>query len=90
MKLEVLVDRYIQNARIALNEVEGRMPKKKTCNKKVFKVLESASRYLEDAQFYQTKRNFKTALTSVAYCEGLLDALRILGLVTFQWSPVRE
>ena len=90
MKLEALVDRYIQSAKIALSEIEGKMPKKKGCNKKVFEVLQSASRYLEDAQFYQTKRNFKTALTSVAYCEGLLDALKILGLVTFQWSPVRE
>jgi FAD synthetase len=89
MKLEMLVDRYIRNAKSAFREIEGKTPKQKS-RKKVFEVLQSARRYLEDAQFYRTQKNFETALTSVAYCEGLLDALRILGLVKFQWDPARE
>lgn len=90
MKLEELVDRYIRSAKIAFREIEKKAQKKKSREKKVLEVLQSASRYLEDAQFYRAQKNFETALTSVAYCEGLLDTLRILGLVEFQWDPARE
>jgi FAD synthetase len=48
-------------------------------------VLESAKAYLEDAKYYREKQKFEVCLTSVAYCEGLLDALRLLGAVEFRW-----
>lgn len=48
-------------------------------------VLDQARRYLEDAIYFMKEKKFETALTSVAYSEGLLDALRLLGLVEFQW-----
>jgi len=35
---------------------------------------------LEDAKYYEDKSKLETSLASVAYCEGLLDALRLLGL----------
>ncbi|MEE8632024.1 MAG: DUF357 domain-containing protein [Candidatus Bathyarchaeia archaeon] len=90
MKLEELVDRYIRSAKVAFREIEEKAQKKTSPEKKVLEVLQSASRYLEDAQFYRTQKNFETALASVAYCEGLLDTLRMLGLVEFQWNPAKE
>jgi len=53
-------------------------------------VLESAKAYLEDAEYYRDKRKFEVSLTSVAYCEGLLDALRLLGAVKFEWPARRK
>lgn len=40
---------------------------------------------LEDAKYYREKKKLETRLASVAYCEGLLDALRLLGFVEFSW-----
>jgi len=51
----------------------------------VRQVIEEARRYLQDAKYYLEKGRFETSLASIAYCEGLLDALRMLGFVTFSW-----
>ena len=48
-------------------------------------VLSYANDYLEDAKYYKAQGNLETSLTSVAYCEGLLDALRLIGAVNFEW-----
>ncbi len=37
--------------------------------------------YLEDAKYYKNQEKFETSLTSVAYCEGLLDALKLIGAI---------
>ena len=52
---------------------------------KIDGVVETAKRYLEDAKYYQKKSKLETSLASVAYCEGLLDALRLLEVVEFSW-----
>ena len=51
----------------------------------VASVLSYAMDYLEDAKYYKAQGNLETSLTSVAYCEGLLDALRLIGAVNFEW-----
>ena len=56
----------------------------------VAEVLDWANRYLEDAKYYKAQGNLETSLTSVAYCEGLLDALRLLGAVNFEWPTKPE
>jgi FAD synthetase len=48
-------------------------------------VLRWAVDYLEDAKYYKSQGKLETSLTSVAYCEGLLDALRLIGAVNFKW-----
>jgi FAD synthetase len=55
----------------------------------VHEVLQSAKAYLADAKYYRNKKQYETSLTSIAYCEGLLDALRLLGAVRFEW-PTRK
>jgi FAD synthetase len=56
----------------------------------VASVLSYAKDYLEDAKYYKTQGNLETSLTSVAYCEGLLDALRLIGSVNFEWPTNQE
>ncbi|MBS7606460.1 MAG: DUF357 domain-containing protein [Candidatus Bathyarchaeia archaeon] len=48
-------------------------------------VVDGAKRYFEDAKYYFEKGEYDVSLASISYCEGLLDALRMLGLVEFEW-----
>jgi len=85
MTLEELVTKYIRGAERVFKEI-GQLPNNVHLNEEETKtVFESAKRYLEDAKYYQENGKLETSLTSVAYCEGLLDALRLLGAVKFSW-----
>jgi FAD synthetase len=85
MTLEELVTKYIRGADRVFKEI-GQLPNNVHLNDEETKpVFESAKRYLEDAKYYQENGKLETSLTSVAYCEGLLDALRLLGAVEFSW-----
>jgi len=48
--------------------------------------VDLARRYYEDASYFKDKNQVGTALISLAYCEGLLDALRLLKYVQFTWK----
>ena len=85
MSLEALVSRYISSAEQVLGALERVNEPSAVIAKSVDAVLECVSDYLEDAKYYKAQRRFETSLTSVAYSEGLLDALRLLGLVKFEW-----
>jgi hypothetical protein len=56
----------------------------------VASVLSYANDYLEDAKYYKAQGNLETSLTSIAYCEGILDSLRLIGAVNFEWPSNRE
>ena len=85
MTLEELITKYIRGAERVFKEI-GQLPEDVHLNKEEAKtVFDWAKRYLEDAKYYQKKGKLETSLTSVAYCEGLLDALRLLGAVEFSW-----
>jgi FAD synthetase len=85
MTLEELVTKYIQGAERVIQEI-GEIPADVRLNEEeAEKVFDWAKRYLEDAKYYQREGKLETSLTSVAYCEGLLDALRLLGAVEFSW-----
>lgn len=51
----------------------------------VIRILEHTSRYLNDAEYYAREGRWATALAAVSYCEGLLDALRLLSMAEFEW-----
>ncbi len=90
MSLEELVSKYTESADKVLSTidlVEGSMAVKE---KDVEKTINHARDYLEDAKYYKAQKRLEISLTSVAYCEGLLDALRLLGLVKFDWPATRE
>ncbi len=85
MSLEALVSKYIASAEHVFNEMEILNCSVTADLKTVSKVLEHAKAYLEDAKYYRKENKFETSLASVAYCEGLLDALKMLGMVKFEW-----
>jgi len=82
MTIEDLVERYIKNTQQVFQQIKK---DKNLREKRGEKVLEYAKRYLEDAIYYMDQKRFETALASVAYCEGLFDALKLLEIVEFQW-----
>ncbi len=51
----------------------------------VEEIVDEARRYFEDAKYYLRRKEYEVSLASIAYCEGLLDALRMLNLVSFKW-----
>jgi len=83
--LEELTAKYIGNSERVLGEIRIREGVGQVNRGGVDRVVESARRYLEDAKYYCGKGKPETGLASVAYCEGLLDALRLLGVVEFSW-----
>jgi FAD synthetase len=85
MTVEELVTKYIRGAERVIQEI-GQLPEDVHLKREEAKnVFDWAKRYLEDAKYYQREGKLETSLTSVAYCEGLLDALRLLGAVEFSW-----
>jgi FAD synthetase len=85
MSAEELAAKYIQKAERALTELKIINNEGRPDAGKVKAVVDEAKRYLEDAKYYSANKRFETSLASVAYCEGLLDALRMLGYVEFSW-----
>ncbi len=90
MSLEKLVSKDIASAEYALSKMEIAKTRVNVDIKGVKKVLESAKAYLEDAKYYENKKRFEVSLASVTYCEGLLDALKLIGAVKFEWPVKKE
>lgn len=89
MMLRQRVTKYVQNVESALREVQIIQTPMHLDEEKVKTVVDLVRLYLKDTKFYEEKGKFETALASVAYCEGLLDALRLLGVVEFSWTEDR-
>jgi len=90
MSLERLVSKYISSAEHVFCEIKFAENPISFEPDIVVKVVDFAKDYLEDAKYYMEKQKFEVSLTSVAYCEGLLDALRLLGAVKFEWPSKRK
>jgi len=83
-EIDHLIDKYMQSCRKALDELRlGTLPRD-IGESEVNDLIEHAERYLKDAMYYAEERR-APALASVCYSEGILDALRLLGLVAFEW-----
>ena len=79
-----LITKYTQGCRRVLEELKPlNLPSKITENQ-VKELLKHTENYLDDAEYYQKDKK-PVALTSVAYTEGILDALKLLGIVEFEW-----
>ena len=90
MSLEELTSKYIASAEKVLKELQHTKAAIQISEQKTAEVLRWAEDYLEDARYYKSAGKLETSLTSVAYCEGLLDALRLLGAVKFEWPTNRK
>lgn len=89
MSLNELASKYISSAEYAFSHIEVAKTPITLDSFRARKVIDFAKAYLEDARYYREKKKFEVSLTSIAYCEGLLDALRLLGAVRFEW-PTRK
>ena len=83
-ELDRLVEKYARSCRGALDGLRLRTLPREVGETEVKDLIEEAERYLRDAMYYAPERR-ATALASVCYSEGILDALRLLGLVEFEW-----
>lgn len=89
MSLKQLASKYIASAKCVFLEIEIVEPCPNIDVSNVKKAVGFAKAYLDDAKYYRDKKRFDVSLASVAYCEGLLDALKLLGAVKFEW-PLKE
>jgi hypothetical protein len=89
MSMNELASKYISSAEHVFNHMEISETPVTLDFPHVSNVIDFAKDYLEDARYYREKKKFEVSLTSIAYCEGLLDALRLLGAVRFEW-PTRK
>ena len=85
MSLEALTVKYISMAEKVFSQLKRTKTSISLTDETVAAVLSYAIDYLEDAKYYKAQGKLETSLTSVAYCEGLLDALRLIGAVNFEW-----
>ena len=90
MSLEALVSKYIVSTEKVLKEMQRTKGLINVAEECVNDILGYATAYLKDAKYYKTQKKFETSLTSIAYCEGFLDALRLLGAVKFEWPAKAE
>lgn len=90
MSSQALLTKYIKNSEKVFAEVKISQSAESVGQEHVAEVVEYAKRYLSDAKYYGEKQQYETGLVSVAYCEGLLDALRLLKLVDFTWPEAKE
>lgn len=90
MSLEQLVSRYIASAEQVLGEIEVVKNGFHLSKDSVLKIVDLAKAYLQDAKYYRDAGKLEVSLASVSYCEGLLDALRMLETVRFEWPQVKR
>lgn len=89
MKLQALLEKYIRSTEVVLGEIEIDQFIH-VDNKKVNFVVETAKRYFDDAKYYRDRKQFETGLASIAYSEGLLDALKLLEVAEFSWPKKKQ
>ena len=90
MSLEALAAKYIGSAEKVFSELKRNPTPVTLTEETVVAVLQWARDYLADAKYYKAQGKLETSLTSIAYCEGLLDALRLIGAVTFEWPTKKQ
>jgi hypothetical protein len=90
MTLKELASKYIRNSEKVFSEIKLATDVVVIDEEKIKGIIESAKHYLNDAKYFQERNKLETSLASVAYCEGLLDALRLLGVVKFTWPNEKE
>jgi FAD synthetase len=90
MSLETLTTKYIASAEKVLKELQRTKTPISITDESVTNILNYITDYLKDAKYYKAQGKLETSLTSIAYCEGLLDALKLLGAVKFTWPKNQE
>jgi len=90
MSLKNLASKYIDSTEYVLKKMKTVEDPISIDAGSIEKVVEYVKAYLKDAKYYMDENKLEVSLASVAYCEGLLDALRLLGVVKFEWPVNRK
>lgn len=88
MSLQDLLVKYIQNSEKVVAEIKLKQDIIVLDEDKIREIIEYAKRYLSDAKYYAERNEYGTGLVAVSYCEGILDGLRLLGMVEFTWPSL--
>ncbi len=81
MNAETLTSKYISNMEKITKEVIRTSGSIIVSNDCIGEIINYIQAYLADAKYYKDRKQFETSLTAIAYCEGLLDALKLIGAV---------
>jgi hypothetical protein len=73
--------RYIIGFEQTLQELTPKKHDSAVKAENITKVTDAIQRYLKDAHYYLKNNKPTTSLASIAYAEGLLDALTLLNLL---------
>ena len=90
MNTKTLLLKYVRNSENVFTQIKLTKSADTPSSQRITEVIEYAKQYLSDAKYYGEKQKYATGLVSVAYCEGMLDALRLLKLVDFKWPETEE
>ncbi len=83
--LEARTEKYIRSCERVFGELRVSSLPRSIDEEGVREILRYAEMYLRDAKYYLEEGRRASALSSVSYCEGILDALRMLRFVEFDW-----
>jgi hypothetical protein len=81
MSAKELAEKYIAAMEKTLENLQRTQGSVHVSEARVDEVLEYVRAYLKDAEYFNDHKEFETSLTSIAYCEGLLDALKLIEAV---------
>jgi hypothetical protein len=87
MSAETLAGKYIDamdRILMKVQRIHGVISVEEGC---VNEIEDYVRAYLGDAKYFRDQKKFEASLTSIAYCEGLLDALKLIGAVKISSSP---
>jgi hypothetical protein len=79
MTVQTLTQKYITSTEKTLKELQWNKGPLSVTDEAINRVKEYIDAYLKDAKYFSEQKQFETSLTSIAYCEGLIDALKLIG-----------
>lgn len=81
MSAEELTTKYINAMEKTLSDMQQNKGPLNVSDECINEVVSYVKAYLKDAKYFKEQKKFETSLTSIAYCEGLLDALKLIRAV---------
>ncbi len=81
MSAEELTTKYIKAMEKTLDSMRQTKGPITVNDDSINEVVNYVKAYLKDAKYFKEQEKFETSLTSIAYCEGLLDALKLIKAV---------
>ena len=80
-----------ERLRVYISNFKHSLKTLKVLSNDAAQVVDLALRYLQDSEYYLEKSDCITGLITISYAEGLMDALRMMGAIEWQWlrKPIK-